>query len=197
MQTADFNYEDFDTSQQSKADETLLVKFYYLSVADKAASSEAGRPMFKEVEMIDIKVPGQRDGVARPASPRDKGRFPRHYQAFKNRMEAPSDGTPLSEWPAISRSFADQLSFANVKTVEALADLNDNLMHNIPGVQNYKQKAKDWLEATKDDAVLSQMRDELTARDQTIAEQGETMEQQATMIEKLNKRLDKLEAAEA
>lgn len=104
-------------------------------------------------------------------------------------MEAPSDGTPLSEWPAISRSFADQLSFANVKTVEALADLNDNLMHNIPGVQNYKQKAKDWLESTKDDAVLSQMRDELTSRDTTIEEQAKT-------IELLTKRLDKLEAAE-
>lgn len=140
--------------------------------------------------MIDIKVPGQRDGVARPASPRDKERFPLHYQAFRNRMEAPSEGTPLAEWPAISRSFADQLTFMNVKTVEALADLNDSLMHNIPGISNYKQKAKDWLAATKDDAVLSQMRDELTSRDDTIAEQGKT-------IDLLTKRLDKLEAAEA
>ena len=189
MQTAEYDYNDFDVSKQNAADKTLLVKFYYYSMPDKPSSAEAGRPMFKEVEMIDIKVPGQRDGVARPASMRDKQRFPLHYQAFKNRMEAPSEGTPLSEWPAISRSFADQLSFANIKTVEALADLNDNLMHGIPGISNYKQKAKDWLESTKDDAVLSQMRDELTSRDTTIAEQTKS-------IELLTKRLEKLEAAE-
>jgi hypothetical protein len=146
--------------------------------------------MFKDIEVIDIRVPGSRDGAARPASPRDKQRFPQHYQAFKNRMESPEDGTPLSEWPAVSRSLAEQLSFQNIKTVEQLADLNDNLVSMIPAGQTFKQKAKDWLEATKDDGVLSRIRDESDARE---AENVTLREQ----IAGLTARLDAMEPAEA
>lgn len=190
MQTVDYNYEDFNSSNQNEADKTLLVKFYYLSIPDKDASAKEARPMFKEVEIVDIKVPGQRDGVARPATARDKARFPRHYQAFKQRMAAPIDGTPLTEWPAIGRSLADQLSFINIKTVEQLSELNDSSMHTIPGAQTLKQKAKDWLLATKDDAILANMRDELNKRDAVISGQQYT-------IDKMEKAIAKLEKASA
>lgn len=183
MQTAEYDLSDFATNTQNDADKKLLVKYYIKSVADKKLSSQEGRPMFKELEYIDIRVPGQRDGVARPATARDKSRFPAHYQAFKNRMEMPVDGTPLSEWPAISRSMADQLSFQNIKTVEQLADLNDNLMGTVQGMIGFKQKAKDWLEATKDDAILSKLRDELNLRDGKIEEQARTIE---TMMARLD-----------
>lgn len=186
MQTAEYNHEDFSASKQDEADKTLLVKFYLKSVEDKAASIQEGRPIFREREYVDIKVPGQRDGVARPASPADKARFPRHYAAFQNRMEAPSDGTPLTEWPAITRSVADQMSFENIKTVEQLANVNDSNMSSMPGLQTLKQKAKDWLLATKDDAILSQLRNELDEREAKIAEQDE-------LITSLTARLDKLE----
>ena len=188
MQTAEYNHEDFSSNSQSEADKTLLVKFYIKSLPDKEATAKEARPMFKDVEMVDIKVPGQRDGVARPATYRDKTRFPRHYEAFKARVELPAEGTPLAEWPAISRSMADQLSFINIKTVEQLADFHDSSMTGVPGAQTLKQKAKDWLEATKDDAILAQLRDELTARDTII-------EGQEKNIKILMKRLEKLEAA--
>jgi len=187
MQTAEFDHNDFNTGQQSKADESLLVKFYIKSVKDNDASSQEGRPIFKEREYIEITIPGSRDLVTRPARVEDKERFPRHYEAFQQRIEMPVEGTPLVEWPAINRSFADELAFLNIKTVEQLADLNDNSM-NFMGAQNWKAKAKDWLEATKDDGVLSQLRDELELRDVTISTQ-------ADQIADLVSRLDELEAA--
>ena len=186
MQTAEYDVNDFTRSKQNEADKKLLVKFYVNSVQDKAESSKQGRPMFKDREYIDIRIPGQRDGVARPATPVDKLRFPDHYKAFQDRTEMPTEGTPLSEWPAISRSMADQLAFQNVKTVEQLSDINDNLLHLIKNVSSLKQKAKDWLEATKDDAILSRLRDELTLRDAKI-------DSQADLIEEMSKRLDALE----
>jgi len=195
MQTADFDYTDFDPQNQNKADQTLLVKFYHDSIPDGVATKAEGRPMFKEVEMIDIRVPGQRDGIARPASERDKKRFPQHYQAFKNRTEAPVDGTPLAEWPLVSRSFAEQLSFLNVKTVEQLADLNENTMHQIPGVMNYKQKAKDWLEYTKDEAVVSKLRDEIDERDAKIEELTSNLETLLARVETLETAPPKKKAA--
>ena len=171
MQALDCDYRDFESSQKTEADKTLLVKFHYKSVQDFPATSEAGRPIFKEREYINIRIPGQQDEVSRPAKIDDKQRFPRHYEAFKQRIEMPLEGTPLVEWPAINRSLADQLAFQGIKTVEQMAGLNDNNMGAVHGMQSLKQKAKDWLDSTKDDGVLSKLRDELVARDATISEQ--------------------------
>lgn len=184
-QTAEYDYTDFQDSKRDSADATLLVKFYYHPYKDLVASAAEGRPIFVDKEYIDIRVPGQRDSVNRRANARDKARFPRHYKAFKERIEMPIEGTPLAEWPAISRSLADELAFRNIKTVEQLAELNDNLMHNIHGAQNFKQKAKDWLLRAKDDSVIGKMRDELTARDVTIAEQAALLQGAIARIESL------------
>ena len=121
MAIADFNHEDFQSTQQQEQDSTLLVKFYIKAVADKTATAEQGRPIFREREYIDIRIPGSRDGAARPATFRDQQRFPKHYQAFKQRIDQPSEGTPLVEWGMISRSQAEELAFKNIKTVEQLA----------------------------------------------------------------------------
>ena len=125
--------------------------------------------MFRDVEIIDIKVPGQRDGVARPATPTDKNRFPQHYAAFKNRTEMPTEGTPLSEWPLVTRSLADQLTFMNIKTVEQLAECADSNLHQMQGLPGLKQKAADWLENAKEDGLLAKLRTELEERDEKIA----------------------------
>ena len=80
---ADINHEDFLQTHQSEQDEKLLVKFYYKTVKDVGASEEQRRPVFKEREYIDIRIPGSRGtGAARPATLRDRKRFPRHYAAF-------------------------------------------------------------------------------------------------------------------
>jgi len=171
MQALDVDYHDFDSGHQSEADKTLLVKFYHKSVQDFEETSVEGRPIFKEKEYINIRIPGQQDEVSRPAKYDDKQRFPRHYSAFQQRMEMPIEGTPLTEWPAITRSLADQLAFQGIKTVEQMSNLNDNNMGSLHGMQTLKQKAKDWLDSTKDDGVLSRLRDELSSRDALIETQ--------------------------
>lgn len=190
METAEFNYQDFDPTYQNEADKQLLVRFYVKSVQDKSLSNVEGRPIFNDKEYIEIRVPGKRDAIARPASHDDKQRFPRHYAAFQQRIEMPAEGTPLAEWPAISRSMADQFAFVNVKTVEQLADLNDSTIDGkIPGAQTLKQRAKDWLDATKDDSVLSQLRTELEERDATIL-------QMSVQMDVLSSKVDELMAAD-
>ena len=165
---ADFNHEDFDVSQQTKQDEMLLVKFYTKSVQDKARSEAEGRPIFKDVEYVDIRVPGSRDGAARPATFRDKQRFPRHYQAFKQRTELSEEGTPLTEWGAISRSLAEELSFQNVKTVEQLAGMSDGLASQMRGGQSLKAKAQKFLDRMKREVSVEKLEAELADRDKVL-----------------------------
>jgi len=179
---ADFDHNDFELDAQNKADESLLVKFFIESVKNARKSLQHSRPIFEEKEYISITVPGSRDNISRPASDRDKQRFPRHYAAFKQRIELPIEGTPLTEWPMINRSLADELAFRNLKTVEQLANLNDSNMAGLNGAQGLKQKAKKWLETTKDDTILAKLQDELSERDAKLATQAEQI---ASMLESI------------
>jgi hypothetical protein len=173
MQTADFNPDDFTQSGQSALDEQLFVRFYLKERQHPSASKEAGRPIFREVEYVEIRAPGSRDFVARPAKEKDRARFPRHYAAFKQRIEAPQEGTPLKEWSLVTRSQAEELAFFNVKTVEQLAETADVHLSNFMGGSGLKRKAQEWLESTsaaradaKQQEALQEM---LASRDAQIA----------------------------
>lgn len=186
MQTADFDVNSFENSAQAEEDKKLLVKFFVKPMEDKTASLKEGRPVFKDVELIDIKIPGDRTGgVCRPASHQDKQRFPNHYNAFKQRTEVPLDGTPLIEWPLITRSMAEELSFHNVKTVEHLSTMSDNNIGKFMGLNVMKAKALKWLEQAGEEAKVHELQEQLLERDERIAHQG-------TQIEALQKQMTQL-----
>jgi len=210
MQTADFNYKDFQPNMQREQDKGLLVKFYYKSRQDKEASTKECRPMFKEVEYVDIKIPGNRGaGACRPATDADKNRFPDHYRAFKDRTETAQDmGMPLVEWPAISRSRCEELSFFNVKTVEQLATMADTQCGQFMGLTSLREKAKQWLtnaekekplwEADQKNRELQGQIDELKDTVSSLIEQVESKpDQELNGRQKTRKKERAVKAAKA
>lgn len=186
MQTADFDVASFENSAQSEEDKKLLVKFFIKPRPDSAATAEQGRPIFKDVEYVDIRIPGDRTGgVSRPASHQDKQRFAAHYTAFKDRTEIPLDGTPLIEWPLITRSMAEELAFHNVKTVEHLSSMSDTHSGKFMGLNSLKAKALKWLEQAGEEAKVHQLQQQLLERDERIAFQGGQIEQLQEQMQKL------------
>tara|TARA_R110001599_G_scaffold30105_7_gene101756 strand:- start:1284 stop:1976 length:693 start_codon:yes stop_codon:yes gene_type:complete len=152
MQQAEFNHNDF--ADTAEADKSLMVKFFYKERPDSTKSEELGRPVFKEVAYIELRVAGQRDVQAcRPATVADKQRFPRHFDAFERRVEAPTEGMPLSEWPQITRTQAEELAFLNVKTVEQMATVKDSNISNMMGGYGLREKAQKWLEVNDKQSV--------------------------------------------
>jgi|TARA_R110000851_G_scaffold22554_3_gene66669 hypothetical protein len=174
MQTLEINHNDFKSGQEAEADAQLLVKFFLREKEDKSASAEEGRPIFKELEYVEIRAPGKRDAMAcRPATLQDKRRFPRHYGAFKDRVEMPTEGTPLAEWPQMSRSMAEELSFLKVKTVEQLVSMSDNDAGQIRGGLALKQKAAEFLKYSDKTKLIAErqgLQDRLAEQDAQIAE---------------------------
>ncbi len=161
---------DFDRQNQQKMDDTLLVRFFMHPMPDAAKTAEEGRPVFTDTVHIEIRIPGAKDAVARRATQRDIDRFPRHYQAFQDRVELPEEGTLLSEWPMITRSQVEELSFFNVKTVEQLIAMSDQNSSNFMGIQKLKQLAKDWLEETQgENAKIEKLEADLAERDKQIS----------------------------
>jgi predicted RNA-binding protein with RPS1 domain len=185
MSELSFNPDDFTHNAQREADKRLLVKFFMKPRQDKEASAREGRPIFRDVEYIDIKIPGKRDaGACRPVTDQERNRFPEHYRAFKDRVsEEINEGTPLSEWPTISRSMAEELAFVHVKTVEQLATMSDTQVAKFMGLGGIKQKAQLWLESVEKEKPLWEM-------DQKIrkmrAENEELRETVNNLIEKLS-----------
>ena len=151
MQTADFDYKDFENSAQQEQDKGLLVKFYLKPLQSKEKSEAEGRPVFVETEYIDIKVPGNRGaGAVRKATNADKQRFAEHYARFKQRVDGEQDeGLPLTEWPAVTRSQAEELAFFHIKTVEQLANMADGQAGKFMGMYQLREKAKKYLEHSK------------------------------------------------
>src|SRR4051812_13313892 len=103
------NPEDF---RQGAGDEKLLVIFYKDIVQDELKSVEAGRPIYRDTDFIRIHVPGDPTNVnVRPASEIDKRRFSvqwgRYLQGLKE--EDQMTGTPLREWPPVTRAQVEEL----------------------------------------------------------------------------------------
>ena len=171
MQTV-IPHEDFDPRLRQNGDEALLVKFEIRPKQHRGMSEKEGRPIYKDVEYISIRAPGSPDEICRPATQRDIDRFPRHYQAFKNRVgnEDVEEGTLLSEWPMVTRSQVEEFAFMGIKTVEQLAGISDANGQNIMGFQGLKRKAKEWLETAAKGITAAELKAELDKRDLVIAE---------------------------
>lgn len=158
-------------------DETLLVRFFIDAWHDPVASKKENRPIYRDVEWIDIRIPGNRDNVVtRPARPGDRQRFPQHYAAFKQRIgtEQQEVGTPLSAWPwhGMTRARVEELKYFNVRTVEQLAALADSSGQQIMGFHAMKQAAGAYLEAQKSSAPIARLQVQLEQALQKIEEQG-------------------------
>lgn len=165
----DVDHSLFNEASQNEADKVLLVKFFFKPMLNKEKSAEEQRAVYKDRLYISITIPGSREDTVRVAHAGDLDRFPEHYARFKNRVEAPMEGTPLKEWPMITRSLAEELSFLNVKTVEQLAGMSDNHAGKFMSGYQLKQDAKEWLERTKKDVTTANLEKELAQRDAQLA----------------------------
>jgi len=152
----------------------LYAEFYMHPVQNQAASEEEGRPIYEEQEYIRIMVPGDKSTVIeRPvrmgSTPvHDNHKFAREYAAFTQNGTQGLTGTPLKEWPQMSRSQVKELEFFNVHTVEQLAEMADSNIQNFRGMAEKKQAAINYLEAAHDGAPMVKLESELKKRDNEI-----------------------------
>ena len=114
----------------------LHVEFRNEPVKIESRSKEAGRPIFRDQEVVVIKFVGdRRKELVAPAAEkftrdRSTGRwvtyaeaFPRHYAAFRSGESALVEGTPLVVCDFLSPARVKEFEALNVTTVEQLAAL--------------------------------------------------------------------------
>lgn len=153
---------------ETEEDKKLLVQFYSTAVQNNFKSAEAGRPIFDDVDMIKIIVPGSRDVLVSQASEIYQRRFPRHWEAYMSKKEMPTDGTPLTEVPFLSAAQVGELIGINIKTLEHLAEMPDVAVSRMMGANTLRETARKYLAAAEDNAAITKMQSLLESRDNDI-----------------------------
>lgn len=189
-QLDDASYESYGevTSDNPRfaGDENLYVRFYHGSRMNRGASEKEGRPIFVEIPYIQIMVPGDRSNtIDRPVTNQDKRRFSAMWRKFSANEAQTQVGTPLSAWPAITRSQVEELKHFKITTVEQLASMPDNVSQRFMGINSLKKKAQDFLEAAKGMALTNEMRSEMERKDAQIAALTEAVQDLANIVQEL------------
>lgn len=150
---------DPDDFKQGAGDEKLLVIFFRDILKDDDKSISEGRPIYYDTDWLRIHIPGDPTNViVRPASEQDKRRFPVQWGRYQQGMkdEEQIQGTPLKEWPMVSRAQVEELRYFKLFTVEHLADVSDTVKLRVPGLTKLAQQARIWLEKASHTAVAAQ-----------------------------------------
>jgi hypothetical protein len=190
-------------SDVQDADARLAVKFYKRAVRLEHESSEAGRPIFKDFDFVRIMIPGDNlTEIDTYAQESHKLRFPKQWLMYQTTQEANNQmvGTPVSEWPLLSQSQAEELKGVKFHTVEMIANASDQQLQRIGMIAGmsphaFRDKARSFLnlanesaEAAKRDEELNQLREEnAKIKAETEAKIAEMQQQMATLIAAVGK----------
>lgn len=150
----------------------VFVQFYSEAVEIKAESEKQGRPIFKDLPHIRKMIPGDASNVVeRVAKEHDIRMYPREWEIFQRQQATGHFGTPLEQWPQITRSQVKEAKYFEVHTVEQLAELSDMSCQKMGmGFAELRQKAQAYLKAaagtaaeTAQAAENQRLRDEIEA----------------------------------
>ncbi len=161
-------------------DDNLVAVFKYIPMQNPGKTLEAGRPIFDDVEICEIRSPGSRDVKVFPATEFTRWvndpetgeqtkqtyaeRFRQQYQQFKARDQQTKSGTPLAAVPFLSEGKRAELRAQNVYTVEMLASIDGAELKNLgQGGRDWKNSAIAYLEESKRGAPNLQLQAELEA----------------------------------
>lgn len=169
------------------------VRFEMRAVEDRNATIEQGHYVGRDVCFALITPAGSKDCIEREADEwiaqiKEKARagtfdpkwaqhFEYAYGEFKKDNTIPEMGTPIKGWQLASPAIQQQILNANVRTVEVLADLNEEGIQRIGmGARDLQRKARAWLQEAK--------------------EKGSVAAQNSALEQKLSEALDRIVALE-
>lgn len=148
---ADYGMTEQAFNNSSEQDTTGSVIIFSMKAwKDRIKSREMGRDIYVDKETVTWRPIGSRtEGWTKVVTDIHRKRWPKLYQDFLDRENTTEkiEGTPLSEWPQINRSLAEEYKYHNIFTVEQLTQVSDANLVN--GMRSLREKAKVWLEAAE------------------------------------------------
>ena len=191
-------------SDEQGADARLQVRFYKRAVQQEQETLDAGRPIYKEFDFVHICVAGDTlTEIDTYVLNNHKLRFPIQWAQYQNRVGADDQevvGTPVSEWPIVSKSQAEELRALKFHTVEAIAGASDAQLQRMgmaAGMSPYafRDKAKAFLNLATNAAETDKRETEINALKEELAKKDlETAKIKAETDAKLAQMQDQMAA---
>lgn len=173
----------------------IFPRFFIKAVEHKAESEKQGRPIFRDVEYVEIRIAGDKNNVpVFKVNDEHRSRWPEVYKQFKAGLEQTQEGTPLDEWSVLPRSKVEEYKALGIYTVEALADLPDSAIHRIGmDARKIMAQAKAFIEDAKDNAKVN----ELAAQNEALKAELDLIKAQVSGLDKLSELQAENEALKA
>lgn len=138
--------------------DTCIPRFY----TDAEEFDVDGVKHWKDVELVEIIMPG--NSLSKPVHPVtdiDRKRWPKAYAAFKEGQEMPITGTPLEQWPMMTRSMVLKLKSLGFRSVEDVSRMTEHAMPEVGmGARGLKMKAAAYVDAAASQAITSKALDD-------------------------------------
>jgi hypothetical protein len=128
----------------------VFVTFYTDAVELAYESEKQKRPIYKDVPFIRKMIPGDATNIIeRAAKEADFKAYPAQWKAYQaSQKTGEVVGTPLEQWPQVTRAQIKELKYVECHTVEQLAQMSDaNSMKMGPGFRVLRESAQKWLES--------------------------------------------------
>lgn len=154
-----------ETDSRYAADNKLYIRFLVRPVLQGGLSTEAGRPIYADIEHVQILVPGDKlSMIDRVASEDDKKRFADHYAKFRAGKGEEVVGTRLEAVPWMTRSKVEEYRYFGIHTVEQLAGAIDEVGQKFPSFHADRNRCKAFLDATTGDGARIKELEEQVAK---------------------------------
>jgi len=191
-------------SDEHGADARLQVRFYKKHIQQEQESIDAGRPIYKEFDFVHICVAGDTlTEIDTYALQQHRQRFPIQWANYMNRVGANDEevvGTPVAEWPLVSKSQAEELRAIKFFTVESIAGASDQQLQRMGMAAGmspfaFRDKAKAFLNLATTSAETDKRESEINALKEELAKKDlETAKIKAETDAKLAKMQDQMAA---
>ena len=186
--------------QQRDPDASLVALFHHHALKNEARSVKEGRPIFDDIEVVDVRIAGSRNFSVFPATAFSHWennpltgeqtavtyaeRFSRQYQQFKMQMTQTKSGTPLAHVPFLTEARRAELRALNIYTVEQLAAIDGQELKNLgQHGRDLKNKAQEYIAESKALAPSTEMAAELEA----LRARNTVLEDDAKLLAKADK----------
>lgn len=167
----------------------MVVTFRNHVIPDEVASKAQGRPIFKDMEVCDIRLAGQRATYTFPATETEPNAtraagteisyaevYSEQYRAFKSGADQPAGGTPLSEATFLTEGKRRELKALGVHTVETLAAIDGTPLKQLGmGGREMKTQAQAYLDKAAGSADVTGMAATIASLQQQLEDQRELM----------------------
>jgi len=185
-------------------DSLVVPRFYILTTKNDAKSKTEGRPIYDDMETVEVRFAGDRnkvsvfpahvmcgttqddDGDFRPMTYAE--RWPKQYARFKAKAQQVAEGTPIDELTFLTQAQRHTLKDLSVFTAEALSSLDGVPLKNLgQGGRDLKNQAQaylnraagsaDTLRLAKENGELKQRLAELLAEKSAVPVAAESTSQ--------------------